>query len=424
MARSQLAHDPERERPKEANHSARAEGAIARTASPAEGAIAGGQSRRCLGRRVRVVGWPSVSAHSFDLPAAAFTEMVRQGFHPDFLSGSEDQVARIRAAGPLPAPANRRDLRTLLWSSIDNDTSRDLDQIEFAERVPAGIRVRVGVADVSASVAKNTPIDQHAADQTRTVYTAARNFPMLPNELSTDLTSLNEGVDRPAIILEFVVDAEGALQQQTVYRALVHNRAQLAYSKVGPWLEGKAAPDEKVAASPELQAQLRLQDEAAQAIRAGRIKQGALEFNRIEADPVVTDGQVYEIRAAQHNRATDLIEDFMVAANETMAGLLHAASRSCLRRVVRSPERWSRIVELVGRYGTNLPAEADSASLSEFLREERAADAVHYPDVALAIIKLMGAGEYVVSKGTDTAGPLRAGRARLHPLHSAQPAIS
>jgi exoribonuclease-2 len=343
-----------------------------------------------------------VSASTFDLAAAAFTEMVRQGFHPDFPPGTQEQLAGIRTAGAPAVAANVRDLRSLLWSSIDNDTSRDLDQIEWAERVPAGIRVRIGVADVSASVAKNTPIDQHASSQTKTVYTATRNFPMLPNELSTGLTSLNEGEDRAAIVTEFVVDAEGALQQQAIYRALVHNRAQLAYSKVGPWLEHTADPDAKVAASPELQAQLRLQDEAAHAIRAGRIREGALDFRRVEADPVVVDGQVHEIRAVQRNRATDLIEDFMIAANETMAELLHAAGRSCIRRVVRSPERWSRIVELVSRYGTTLPAEADSAALSEFLHKERQVDAVHYPDIALAIIKLMGAGEYVVSKGTET----------------------
>jgi exoribonuclease-2 len=343
-----------------------------------------------------------VSTTAFDLSSAAFTEMVRQGFHPDFPPGTDEQVAHIRSAPPPIPAANVRDLRGLLWSSIDNDTSRDLDQIEFAERVEGGIRVRIGVADVSSSVAKNSPIDQHASQQTKTVYTATRNFPMLPNELSTDLTSLNEDQDRAAMITEFVVDAQGNLQQQTIYRALVRNRAQLAYSKVGPWLEGTAGSDPKVAASPELQAQLHLQDEAARAIRAGRIREGALEFNRIEADPVVIDGQVHEIRAAQHNRATDLIEDFMVAANETMAELLRAAGRSCIRRVVRSPERWSRIVELVGRYGTNLPAEADSAALSEFLRKEREADAVHYPDIALAIIKLMGAGEYVVAKGAES----------------------
>jgi VacB/RNase II family 3'-5' exoribonuclease len=343
-----------------------------------------------------------VSANSFDLAAAAFTEMVRRGFHPDFPPGSEEQIDRIRAAGPPKPAGNVGDLRSLLWSSIDNDTSRDLDQIEFAVRAAGGIRVRVGVADVSASVGKNTPIDQHASQQTKTVYTAMRNFPMLPNELSTDLTSLNENQDRAAMITEFVVDGEGKLQQQSIYRALVHNRAQLAYSKVGPWLEGKADPDPKLAASPELQAQLRLQDEAARSIRAGRIRQGALEFNRIEADPVVIDGQVHELKTVQHNRATNLIEDFMVATNDTMAGILHDAGRSCIRRVVRSPERWSRIVELVGRYGTQLPAEPDSAALSEFLRKEREADAVHYPDIALAIIKLMGAGEYVVSRGTDS----------------------
>jgi VacB/RNase II family 3'-5' exoribonuclease len=343
-----------------------------------------------------------VSVPSFDLSAAAFTEMVRQGFHPDFQPGIAEQLASIRAGSPAMAAGDVRDLRDLLWSSIDNDTSRDLDQIEWAESADDGIRVRIGVADVSASVAKDTPIDQHAAFQTKTVYTATRNFPMLPNELSTDLTSLNEGQDRAAMVTEFVVDTEGNLRQQTIYSALVHNRAQLAYSKVGPWLEGKAAPDAKVAASAGLQAQLRLQDEASQAIRTGRIKQGALDFHRTESDPVVVDGQVHEIKTVQRNRATDLIEDFMVAANETMAELLHAGGRSCIRRIVRSPERWSRIVELVARYGTQLPAEADSAALGEFLNKERAADAVHYPDIALAIIKLMGAGEYVVSKGSDT----------------------
>ena len=349
-----------------------------------------------------MVALHSVSNQSFDLAAAAFTEMVHQGFHPEFPPGSQQQVQHIRSAAPPSLNGNVRDLRSLPWSSIDNDTSRDLDQIEFAERVEGGIRVRVGVANVSGSVPKDSPIDKHAAAQTKTVYTATRNFPMLPNELSTDLTSLNEGQDRAAMITEFVVDAQGALHQQSIYRALVHNRAQLAYSKVGPWLEGKAGPDPKVAASPELQAQLRLQDEAARAIHAGRIREGALEFNRIEADPVVIDGQVHEIKTAQHNRATDLIEDFMVAANETMAELMRAARRSCIRRVVRSPERWPRIVELAGRYGTTLPVEADSAALNEFLLKERAADAVHYPDIALAIIKLMGAGEYVVARGTDT----------------------
>jgi exoribonuclease-2 len=174
-----------------------------------------------------------MSANHFDLAAAAFTEMVRQGFHPDFPNGTEEQVDRIRAAGAEAPNGEVRDLRGLIWSSIDNDTSRDLDQIEYAERVAGGIRVLVGVADVSRSVEKGSPIDRHAADQTKTVYTGVRNFPMLPNELSTDMTSLNQDVDRAAMVIEFVVDVRGCLREQSIYRAVVHNRAQLAYSKAG-----------------------------------------------------------------------------------------------------------------------------------------------------------------------------------------------
>jgi exoribonuclease R len=201
----------------------------------------------------------------------------------------------------------------------------------------------------------------------------------------------------------------------------VHNRAQLAYSKVGPWLEGKADPDAKVAASAELQTQLKLQDEAARALREHRVSEGALEFNRVEADPVVVDGKVCSLETAPHNRATNLIEDFMIGANETMAELLRAAGRSSLRRVVRSPERWGRIVELVGRYGTQLPAEADSLALAAFLRKERKADSVHYPDVALAIIKLMGAGEYVLSPGGDNRPLGHFGLAAQDYTHSTAP---
>jgi VacB/RNase II family 3'-5' exoribonuclease len=350
-----------------------------------------------------------MSANHFDLSAAAFTEMVRQGFHPDFPTGTEEQVAQIIELAPLVPSADVRDLRGLLWSSIDNDTSRDLDQLEYAERVDGGIRVLIAVADVSGSVEKGSPIDRHAADQTKTVYTGVRNFPMLPNELSTDLTSLNQDEDRAAMVAEYVVDAQGVIGQQSIYRALVHNNAQLAYSRVGPWLEGKDAPsgelDLKIRGSVALQEQLRLQDEAAQRLRAHRVSEGALEFHRIEADPLVVDGEIKAIHEAPHNRATELIEDFMVAANETMAELLQRAGRSCIRRVVRSPERWSRIVELAGRYGVELPNEPSSIALNGFLAKERAADPVHYPDISLAVIKLMGPGEYVLSKA-DEAEPL------------------
>ncbi len=312
-------------------------------------------------------------------------------------------------------------MRSLLWSSIDNDTSRDLDQIEVAARVNGGIRVMVAIADVSASVLRGTPIDQHAADQTQTIYTAVRNFSMLPTELSTDMTSLNEKEDRAAHVVEFVVDAEGTVTQTSIYRAAVRNEAQLAYSQVGPWLEGTGGADAKVAASVDLRAQLKLQDEAAVTLRAQRVRQGALEFSRAEADPVVVDGKVQSIGTAFHNRASDLIEELMIAANETMAKTLRGAKRSCIRRVVRSPERWARIVELVGRHGTVLPAEPDSGALNTFLQAQRAADAVHYPDLSLAIIKLMGPGEYVLAKGDEDEPEGHFGLATQDYAHSTAP---
>jgi exoribonuclease-2 len=362
-----------------------------------------------------------MSTTTFDLVASASAEMIREGFHPDFPDGAEAQVAQIRASLGAVTDKDVQDLRGLLWSSIDNDTSRDLDQIEVAERVDGGIRVRVAIADVSAAVLKGTVIDLHAADQTQTVYTGVRNFSMLPTELSTDMTSLNEKEDRAAHVVEFVVDAQGVVGRTSIYRAVVRNKAQLAYSHVGPWLEQKNGPDAKVAASGELQAQLKLQDEAAVALRAQRVRQGALEFSRAEADPVVVDGKVQSFGTVFHNRASDLIEELMIASNETMAKTLRAAKRSCIRRVVRSPERWARIVELVKRYGTTLPAEPDSGMLNAFLQKQQAADAVHYPDLSLAIIKLMGPGEYVLAKGGDGDAPGHFGLATQDYAHSTAP---
>lgn len=358
---------------------------------------------------------------SYDLAALAVAEMIREGFHPGFPSGSEEQLAAIRAAKHTLPGGAIRDLRGLAWSSIDNDTSRDLDQIEHAERVAGGIRLRVGVADVSSAVLKRTPIDVHAAYQTQTIYTSVRNFPMLPNQLSTDLTSLNEAEDRVAVVVEFVVDVSGVVGQSSIYRAVVRNSAQLAYSKVGPWLEGTSAPDAKVAASPVLQKQLKLQDEAAQAMHVQRVKMGALEFNRMEADPVVVDGKVVGIKGVIPNRATSLIEELMVAANEVMAETVRSAKRSCLRRVVKSPERWARIVELAGMHGTVLPETPDSAALNAFMQNQRATDEVHYPDLALAIIKLMGPGEYVVLRGDDTEAEGHFGLAVHDYTHSTAP---
>jgi exoribonuclease-2 len=360
----------------------------------------------------------------FDLGASAYAEMVKAGFHPDFPAGSDAQVASIRAAvaamGAHPDP-KVRDLRGPCWSSIDNDTSKDLDQIEMAERVDGGIRVRVAIANVAVAIAMGSPLDLHAAQQTQTVYTAVRIFPMLPNDLSTDLTSLNQDVDRAALVTEYVVDAQGNLSGQSIYRATVRNLAQLAYSKVGPWLAGTGPADAKVAASADLQAQLRLQDEAARAMHARRASDGALEFCKGEADPVVIDGQVRAIHEVDQNRATDLIEEFMIGANKTVAETLKAAGRSCIRRVVRVPQRWDRIVALAAQHGAKLPAVPDSKALNDFLSGLRKADSVHYPDLALAVIKLMGPGEYVVITANDPEPLGHFGLAAKDYTHSTAP---
>ena len=368
-------------------------------------------------------------APPFDLAASARSEMIREGFHvfqqdSSEAPGAAEQLAQIRATLAHSDPA-LKDLRGLLWSSIDNDTSRDLDQIEYAEQTPDGIRVLVAIADVSAAVLKDTPLDQAAAAQTQTVYTAVHNFPMLPTELSTDLTSLNQDQDRAAIVIEFTVDGSGLPAKQTIYPALVRNHAQLAYSLVGPWLEGKARGDgrtePRLAADPALAANLRLQDAAAQRLHSQRITMGALEFNRVEADPVVIDGKVQAIQAVQENRASTLIADFMIAANETMAVTLRRSGRSSVRRVVRSPERWGRIVTLVLSKGTQLPEQPDSAALNRFLQQQKQADPIHYPDLSLAIIKLMGPGEYVLAPGGSDDQPGHFGLAALDYTHSTAP---
>ncbi len=340
----------------------------------------------------------------FDLAAAAREEMIQDGFNPDFAPGTSDELAKIRSR-PLVLPENDlRDLRNLLWSSIDNDSSRDLDQIEVAERVPQGIRVLVGIADVDWAVSAGSILDEHASSQTTTVYTAVKIFPMLPEELSTDLTSLNEHQDRTALVIEFVVGADGSVVSSDVFRALVRNGAQLVYSQVGPWLEGTGPADRKVAASTELQAQLRLQDEAAELLRQQRYRLGALQFDRAEAETVVSDGQVQDVVASRKTRADALIEDFMIAANTVMAQTLSNHGASSIRRVVKAPERWPRIVELAAQHGAKLPDQPDVAALSAFLQTQQKADPVHFPDLSLAVIKLLGPGQYVLARPGDEAG--------------------
>ena len=334
----------------------------------------------------------------FDLVAAARQEMIARGFQPDLPPAAARQLEALKTRPAAAADAGLRDLRQMLWSSIDNDTSRDLDQAEVAERVSGGIRVLVAVADVDTDVPLGSPIDTYAAGETTSVYTGIHTFPMLPEELSTDLTSLNQDADRLAVVIDMVVADDGSITSGGVYRALVRNHAQLTYNGVGRWLEGTGAPPPKVAASGDLAAQLKLQHEAAQTLFHERERMGALNIDRVEAEAVITDGRVDGISVRQKNRATDLIENFMVAANGVMARALTRAHVSLIRRVVRTPERWQRIVDLAARYGDKLPAQPDSFALNRFLQKRRADDAVHYADVSLAVIKLMGPGIYVLSR--------------------------
>ena len=342
------------------------------------------------------------SSH-LDLQAIAKRIMEQRGFEPDFPAAVSDQLATLRQSPPrIPAGGDIRDLRSLLWSSIDNDTSRDLDQIEVAERAPNGdVKVMIGIADVDAFVPSQTPIDQHAATETTTVYTGVRNFPMLPEELSTGITSLLEEQDRLAIIIEFVIGSSGAVTASELYRALVRNRAQLQYNSVGAWLEGAEEAPAKIHNSNDLQEQLKLQDEVAQRLKGQRQQQGALNLQTDEVHPLVLNNQVVEIVKQQKNRATELIEDFMVAANGVVARKLENVSS--LRRIVRTPERWDRIVQLAAGKGDRLPAEPDSKALNDFLIRQKAADPDHFADLSLAVIKLIGPGEYVLEKAGEIA---------------------
>ncbi len=335
----------------------------------------------------------------FNLVAAAHAAMIENGFQPDFPQGTDAQLAEI-AAQPSAEPSGEiRDLRNLLWSSIDNDTSKDLDQIEWAEQLADGrIRVLVGVADVDARVHKGTVIDAHAQSETTSVYTGVKIFPMLPAELSEGATSLNENEDRAAIVIEICVDADGTASGGKAYRAIVRNKAQLAYNSVGAWLEGRGAPPPKVAASAELAAQLKLQDAAARRMVGCRFQHGALDLETVETRPVLHGNHVVQIARLEKNRATSLIEEFMVAANGVIARTLGDAGVASIRRVVRTPKRWNRIVELAAGLGAALPAEPDSKALNDFLLAQRRKDPDRFPDLSLAVVKLMGPGEYVLVK--------------------------
>jgi VacB/RNase II family 3'-5' exoribonuclease len=344
-------------------------------------------------------------AHRHDLKAIAHRVMMERGLLPDFSSAVLAEVARIQSA-PAAGRTDARDLRGLPWCSIDNDDSRDLDQLTVAEPLADGaVRLLIAVADVDASVTLGGAIDGHARHNTTSVYTAAEIFPMLPERLSTDLTSLGEGEDRAAVVIEVIVNADGSLGADSISRALVRNKAKLAYNSVAAWLDGAGPLPDRAAMVPGLDAQLRIQDQAAQRLREVRHRHGALDLETVQARPVFEGDRLADLQAEGRNRAQALIEDFMIAANGVTARYLRARGYPAFRRVLRSPERWGRIVELAAGYQERLPPEPEAAALSQFLEKRRQADPVRFPDLSLAVVKLMGRGEYVAEfPGQESAG--------------------
>jgi exoribonuclease-2 len=363
---------------------------------------------------------PNAATRTPDLQTIAKEVMLARGFEPDFPPQVQEQLDELKRQPPrVVATPGVRDLRNLLWSSIDNDTSRDLDQIEVAQRLSDGqVKILVGIADVVAFVPKLSPIDEHAARETTTVYAGIRNFPMLPEELSTGQTSLLENQDRLTVVIEFVVDATGIVISSDVYQAVVRNKAQLQYNSLGKWLDASAAAPVKVATSGDLQAQLKLQDEIAQKLKDQRYQHGALNLQTDEVRPLVLNQQVVDVVKQQKNRATELIEDFMVAANGVVARFLQNVSS--LRRIVRTPERWDRIVQLAATKGVKLPSEPDSKALNDFLLHQKAADPDHFAELSLAVIKLIGPGEYVLERAGEVA-PGHFGLAVQDYTHSTAP---
>jgi ribonuclease R len=344
--------------------------------------------------------------HRLILQDIAHRVMLERGLLPDFSSAALAELERLQVPASVPDGQAVRDLRDRLWASIDNDDSRDLDQLTVAEALPGDrIKVLVAVADVDALVRNGSAIDEHARHNTTSVYTAARIFPMLPEKLSTGLTSLNFNEARLAVVVEVVVGPDGSLQGSEVYRAQVSNHAKLAYNGVAAWLQAGGPPPEAVTAVKGLDENLRLQDRAAQRMRSLRHAHGALSLETIAAKPVFDGDQLRSLEIEELNRAREIIEDFMIAANEVTARTLSARKSPSIRRVVRTPKRWDRIVAIAADLKSSLPDRPDSKALEEFLIERKAADPLRFPDLSLAVIKLLGNGEYVAElPGGDLPG--------------------
>jgi exoribonuclease-2 len=339
--------------------------------------------------------------HRSILKDIAHRAMLERGLLPDFSPEALAELGRLQApVAPKDSPgaghSEIRDLRNLLWASIDNDDSLDLDQLTVAEAMPSNqVKILVAIADVDSFIRKGSAIDQHASTNTTSVYTAAEIFPMLPEKVSTDLTSLNFNEDRLAIVVEMLVAVDGALVGSQIYRAWVHNHAKLAYNSVAVWLEKNGDIPEKAAEVPGLAENLRLQDQVAQRLKNFRHIHGALSLETIEAKPVFDGDQIRALEIEEKNRAKEIIEDFMIAANGVTARFLSAKNFPSIRRVVRTPKRWERIVTIAADHKYDLPERPNSKALEEFLIQQKAADPLRFPDLSLAVIKLLGAGEYI-----------------------------
>ncbi len=331
--------------------------------------------------------------------------MIEHGLVPDFSAAALGELRGIAGAAPVAGP-DIRDRRDLFWCSIDNDDSRDLDQLTVAVPLADGAgRLLVAIADVGAVVGPGSALDGHARENTTSVYTAGAIFPMLPERLSTDLTSLGPGVDRLAVVVEVTLDRTGAPTASEFYRAAVRNRAQLAYPSIAAWLDGAGPAPAALSAVPGLAENLRLQDRIAQALRARRHLHGALDFETVEARPVYDGDTLLDLVPAAPNRAQGLIEDVMIAANTATAQFLARRGLPALRRIVRTPKHWTGLVALAVAHGRALPDQPDAAALQRFLAAEKQADPERFPDLSLSVIKLMGPGEYALElPGGASAG--------------------
>lgn len=361
-----------------------------------------------------------------NLREVAREALEERGFKSEFSPAVERAASKVQE--PDFSSLKIPDLSHLPWSSIDNDESKDLDQIECVKVEGRTTRVLVGIADVASLVPKNSEIDLHAQHNTTSIYTGVKTFPMLPERLSNDLTSLNENEKRLAMVIETKVAEDGEITSFNVYPAIVQNKAQLTYNAVSTWLKDYTPPDSeitqrmlaKIRSNPVLQEQIKIQDEIAQTLREKRREEGSLDFETPQLRANVKQDGHYSLGSHRSNRATQLIEELMVSANQAVDEFLQKKGMPVLQRVVKEPRNWPRMVALAEEYGCTLPGEPDGQALQKFLAEQKRRDPDRFPDLSLAMIKLMGRGEYD-AKAPNQDGTGHFGLAVTHYAHSTAP---